>query len=426
MFSSQSRMKFPRFSASLLSVATTMNAFVIVPGERVGPPRSTSRGAMTLFSTREEAPKISSVTRGRTNVAVRRSARLIRRAILTRATPTRYVPRATPLASTALSEKRFPNQLYVPSNPLPTINATSHLLLLGEKAPVIASVKLNPLDEPVQVRTVTITLTAEVSSVHSLEVLDDFGFSLGIAGLDIAASSARDVFTLDLAPEKSYFIERKDTAILVVRPILKDVDAGGESGQTVQVESITFSAMGDWTSKTNLVSTSGSEFQKHQTSRATFVAIERSGLPERIFALGSNQTIGEFTFEARKTREGEPAITALNFALTKPAEVTVSAIKLRGNDSDTLHDCSLSGFTISCTSIPEDIGSLDSVRTLTLVADLSVSSHPTPYVQVSIQTPGRPASAGDITWIDAALNLGGSTFTWVPFDPPVVQGTVWK
>ena len=412
---------------SLATLLIASNAFATVPRERTGPMRSVSPGAMTLVSeSRGTSPRVSPTARRRLTLNERKSARLRRRAILTRENPKRFVPRPTPLASPAPSEKRFPNQLYIPTIPLPRIDATSHILVLGEKAPPIASLKLTPQDEPVQVRTVTITLTAEVSSVHSLEVVDDFGFSLGIAGLDVTASSARDVFTLDLPADRAYFIEHKDTVILVVRPIVKDEDAGGVSGQTVQVESIVISAQGDWTSRTNLVSTSGSDFQKHQTSKATFVSLARSGPVEGIFSVGANRTLGAFIFEARKTREGEPAITALNFSLSTPAEVTVSAIKLRGNDSDILHSCSISGLTISCNGIPEEIGSLDTVRTLTLVADISVSSHPEPYMQVSLQTPGRPDSAGDITWIDAALNLGGSTFTWVPYDPPVVEGTVWR
>ncbi len=360
-------------------------------------------------------------SRRRTLVTERRSRRLQRRDVLSRQSPTRVVPAPSPLPSPLPSPKRFPNQFYVPTYPLPSLNATSHVLVLGERAPVIALIKVTPLDEPVHVRTVTITLVTEVSSVSTLEVFDEVGFLLGTAALDIAASSARDVFTLDLAPDKAYFIERRDTVVLALRPIVKEKDVGGVSGQTVQVEAMTVSATGEWTNKTNLVSTSGPDFQKHQTSNAILTSVSRSGPAEGTFATGNQRTLGAFTLEARKNSKGTPALSSLSFSVSTPAEVTLSVIKLRGNDSAMNHACSLVNAVITCASIPAEIGSLDTPRTLTLVADVSITSHPNPFLQVTLNTPGRPGSAGDVTWTD-----GDATFTWVPFDYPIAEGTLWE
>jgi hypothetical protein len=362
------------------------------------------------------------VVRSLPDVSSRRSRRLQRREVLEkqRARTVRpgIVHSPTPLPE---AEKRFPNQFYVPTNPLPTLDATSHIFVLGEKAPVMATIKVTPQDEPVAVRTVTVTLAAEVSSITAIEVLDDVGFVLGKATIDLAASGARDVFTLSLSPDNAYFIDRKDTVIFAVRPLLKEGDEGGASGQTAQVESLTVSAIGDWTNRTNAVSTSGPDFQVHETANATIVSITNAGAAKGTFSTGNQKTLGSFTVSARKNRDAEPAITALSFSVSTPTEVSLSTLKLRGNDSATTSDCTLSSFTISCASIPAEIGSLDAPRTFTLLGNVSVSSHPDPYLQISLNTPGRPGSTGDITWTD-----GDESFTWVPFNPPIVEGTVWE
>lgn len=318
--------------------------------------------------------------------------------------------------------KTQPNQKFVPSTPLPSLNAGSHFLLLGEKGPVIATIKVTPQDEPVHVRTVQITLTAEVSSVSSLEVFDEFGFHLGVATLDLEASASRNVFTLNLSAEQAYAIERQETVIFAVRPITKDEDTGGTSGQTAKVSSITPTAVGIWTSRSNTVSTSGTDFQQHQTANAILYRIERSGKEMNTFTTGTAKAIGAFTFEARKNSDGNPALQTLSFSVSAPSEVLLSTVSIRGNDSDTSHSCTVASATITCSSIPSSIGSLQSLRIITVYADIALSSsHPDPFLQIELNQPSRPGSPGAITWTD-----GVTSFTWVPFDSPVAQGTLWK
>jgi len=385
---------------SLLSGARRVPVRSIIrEAQKVAPtPRTLVRNAVPLQSRR----------------AKRQNARLYRQRIVRPVLPKTPTPVSTPLQST-------PNQTYIPTYPLPSLNATSHILVLGEKAPVVATVKVTPQDEPVYIRRVTITLSAEVPSVTSFEVMDEFGFVLGIASLDIVASAGRDIFTLDIPQAKSYFLGEQETVIFAVRPILKEEDAGGASGEDLEVSSITFLATGEWTSKDNLVSTSGTDFQAHETANGILMTIARNGGEKGTFTPGAQKKIGSFSFTARKNRDGQPALTALTFSLSTPTEVTVSNVLLRGNDSETTHSCLIASNVITCSSIPTLIGSLSSPRTLTLFADIAVTSHPNPFLQVTLNTPGRPGTAGDITWTD-----GDTSFTWVPFNYPIVEGTVWE
>jgi hypothetical protein len=331
------------------------------------------------------------------------------------------VPSATSVPSVP-SAKTQPNQKFTPSTPLPDLSSTSHFLLLGEKGPVIATIKVTPQDEPVHVRAVQVTLSAEVLSLSSLEIFDDVGYVLGHATFDLAASAARTVFTLALSPENAYFIGKKETAILAVRPLLREEDLGGVSGEVMLVTSITPTAMGVWTSKSSTVKTSGLDFQQHQIANAVLDTVQRSGKEMGTFTVGIQKAIGTFFFAATQNADGNPALQTLTFSVAAPTEVTLSNVVIRAKDSDASHACSTASSTITCSSIPSGIGSLQSPRTITIYADVALtSSHPDPFLQLEFNNPGRPGSAGDITWTD-----GTTSVTWVPFNAPVAQGTLWK
>lgn len=315
----------------------------------------------------------------------------------------------------------LPNQKHTPTNPLPNLNGSSHFLVLGEKHPVMGSVKLNPVDEPVEIRSIEVRLTSEVSSIAGFEVLDEFGYVLGSAALDLVASAGRNVYTLDLNPDVAYFIDQDEEVILAVRPRTKENDEGGSSGQTAKLSAIVITATGRWTSKNQLVSTSGPDFQSHETALATITTIRNADRTSGAFAVGSNKRLGKFLFESRSSNDAsaDPRLTQISFDVSAPSEVNLSNPVLVDVESGLTHSCSIGSSVITCSSIPESLGSLQAPRTLAVNADVSlVGNHPNPFLMIEINTAGRPASSGDITWTD-----GVSSFTWVPFDSPVTQGT---
>jgi len=317
----------------------------------------------------------------------------------------------------------LPNQTFTPTLPLPEIDAQSNFLLLGGYAPVMGTIKLTPDDEPVEVREIKITLNAAASSLSSLEVFDELGYVLGTASLDLDASANRNVFTLNLSPKRAYHIEKDAEIIIAIRPRLKARDSGGVSGQSIKISRIEVIAIGLWSSNQNLVETSGPDFQEHVSSLAEITAIKNVGKTIGTFPLGTHKRIGYFEFHAKSIAhaDADPALESLSFSVNTPSEVTVSNPSLLGDDGASTSSCTIASSIITCSSIPANIGNLQSPRKISVYADIAVSGHENPFLQIELNRPGGPTSAGDITWTD-----GETSFDWVPLDGPVAQGTSWE
>ncbi|MBT3835460.1 hypothetical protein HOF56_04425 [Candidatus Peribacteria bacterium] len=318
----------------------------------------------------------------------------------------------------------MPNQKFEPTLPLPNIDALSKFLLLGTNNSVIATVGLSSGDEPIHIRRFTITLDSEASSLSSMEVIDEFGYILGSATLDIAESSNKNVFTLDISSQKAYFIDKDDKVSIAIRTRMKQNESGGISGEELQVTDISVNAIGLWSNKTASIDKSGPDFLAHETSLARIKSITNSGNASGVFGIGTNRPIASFNFESQSinSRSANPAITSLVFSVNSPSAVELANIKLRTYGLNNSTSCSFIRPRIICDSIDESIGAIDSVQKLILSADVSLSgSHPNVYLQISINDPGSPNSSGDITWTD-----GVGVFNWIDLDSPVVNGTDWR
>ena len=296
------------------------------------------------------------------------------------------------------------------------------MLLLGEPNKVVGNIKIRPGDEPVEIRQIKITLTSAISSVASFEVFDEFGYVLGTAAIDLTANPAGNVFTLDLGPKTAYFIEKDIEATIAFRPRTKSNDSGGTGGQELQISRIDITAYGRWTSNTQLVNTTGPDFQKHETALAKITKIENAGQSSGVFTIGTAVRIGTFKFEAERTKDGDPLLETLVFSVSRPTEVSLANIVLQANDSNESTPCSLASSRLTCSSIPAGIGTLQIPRTLSVYADVSQGDGAdNTFLQISLNVPGRPGTDGDITWSD-----GTTSFGWVPFNQPIARGTSWE
>lgn len=318
----------------------------------------------------------------------------------------------------------LPNQRFRPSYPLPVIDIRSRFLLLGEVGPVIGSITLNPQDEPIEVREIKITLDAAVESLASLEVFDEVGFILGTAARDLTASSSGNIYTLSLNPNNAYFVDENDAVIVAFRPRLKDDESGGKSGESLQITHVDVTAMGQWSSRQNLVETTGPDFKEHSIAYTTIEKVENAGETKSTFATGTSKRIAAFRFTAREVADNDanPRLTAITFSVSKSSGVTLSNAELRDPVAGTETTCTIGSTTITCSSIPADVGSIESPRELALYADVSLSGGSAdPFLQIEINQAGGPSTAGDITWTD-----GMTSFTWVPLGQPVAEGTSWE
>ena len=326
-------------------------------------------------------------------------------------------------ASSASSEDNLPaHQQHVPTELPEVLDATSHLLILGGEKEPIGMTDVTSLNEPVLLRQIRIRLSDAVSSLSSMEILDEFGYLVGKATIDLAASANRNVYTLSLKPENAYRVDKDAEITFVVMPVLKDEDTGGVSGETVRISQIIFSGTGEWTSRDVIVNTGNIYYQKHETAYAKISSIENAGKERSTFGSGPNRKIGSFWFQAEGNMEADPRLLSLLFSVSMPTEVTLSNIIVRNSETSAESPCTLASSVITCNSIDEGVGTLSTIaRRVDLHADVSVSSHPDPFLQVSLSSAGTPDTTGSVTWTD-----GVQVFGWVDLDEPVAKGTSWE
>jgi hypothetical protein len=85
--------------------------------------------------------------------------------------------------------------------------------------------------------------------------------------------------------------------------------------------------------------------------------------------------------------------------------------------------CSANGSTVSCATIPVELGALQNgSRTLQLYGSVTFDQGAqNPFLQVSLNEAGGVGQSGAIQWSD-----GTGDFNWVELDSPLVRGTEWK
>ncbi len=321
-------------------------------------------------------------------------------------------------------DDQLPNQLFTPTYPLPLIETSSKILVLGESDRIIGSLKLNPRDEPIQIREIQITLDSAVDSLTAIEIFDELGFELGSATIDLTASANGDVFTMSLSPKNAYHISEDDEVVIAFRARLKSNDDGGASGESVQISDVDITAIGYWTSREVSVTTEGPDYKEHVTALTTIDDIKAIGKKTGTFALGTEKLIGSFRFAAKDISDpdADPRLTDITFSVSAPSEVDITNPILRDPIAGTETACTFASSEITCSSIPSNVGSIEAPRELSVYADVSLSdTHPDPFLQLEINNPGGPSGGGSVTWTD-----GTTSFSWVPFGQPVTRGTAWE
>lgn len=302
-------------------------------------------------------------------------------------------------------------------DPLTDTSVRSNILVLGETTPILAGVKFYSNNEPVRGDEITITLNGSVQSISMIRVYDSAGTLLGNAVRDNQSSS---VFILHL-PSDSFLLPRRVDTSIYLRAVLKEFDAGGVSGETVEVNNVTLSGTGDWSSDA-YSTTSTDTFNASETARATITSVTNTGLANSILSAGSSQLLAQFRFNAMEgDSQAQVRITSLRLRI-EGTGVTLSNVRLTTEGGNETADCSVSSNTITCNSIPASIGVVDLQKTIGVYGDVTVNSNVVnPTLRVTINDPGTINAAGDVTWTD-----GTNTFEWLPLDMPVVRGTMFN
>jgi hypothetical protein len=300
---------------------------------------------------------------------------------------------------------------------LPDRNVQSNILLLGTTTPILAGAQFFSNNEPIAVTSFIVNMQSPVSSLDALLVYNSSGVLLGTATLQPGSTTAYKANVKTNAMTLPYRANRS----IYVRARLKAHDSGGVSGENVQVSGIEVDGNGMWTNE-SYVSSSSDSFLQSQTARGVITAVTNTAASSQLISGASDQLLGAFQFTAT-TSDSQAKVRLTQLVLTANATggVSVSNVQLR-TDGGSSTSCTVSTNVITCPSIPSDIGTVSGTQKINVYGDVSVPSNATnPTLTLSINNPGIPSSAGDITWTD-----GEATFTWLPLSTPVVRGTQFQ
>jgi hypothetical protein len=304
-------------------------------------------------------------------------------------------------------------------DPFSDVSLGGRIALLGDASPVLGSVKAFNNAEPLRIETITITLESAVTSVDQLLVYDHDGGFLGSARLDSAVSGGK-TYVLNIKTQKITIPQRMEYSFYV-RAQLKSRNAGGVSAELLQIDSIAIAGVGGWSNRSYSQSLTET-FSLHQTARSMITGITNAGASNEPLLSGSDSEIGRFRFiGVRNDGSADLRLTQLTFTLSQVGGVSLSDVQIVADGSSDRASCTVSSSTITC-PLSAAFGSLtSSARTLVLLADITIPSSSRASLQISLNEPGTPSSAGSIQWTD-----GTTTFDWVGFEGPVARGTYYS
>lgn len=302
-------------------------------------------------------------------------------------------------------------------DPLVDNDVRSSILVLGETSPILAAVRFFSNGEPVAVTEVSVRLTGNVDSVSSVLIYNADGELLGTA----TGGGSAQTFTANIPAQRFYLPYREDRA-MYVRARTKTDDQGGRSGEDIEVSSISLEGTGVW-SNDDYSTTSSDDFPANETAFGVLTSVTNTGVVNSVLIGGTERLLGQFRFVARAPESTKDVrLLTLVFDIEQAGGITLSNVNVRTEGSSEESDCTVSSGVVTCSSIPTTIGTVDTERVIRVYGDVTVpGTSGNKSLRLVLNNPGTPSNAGDVTWTD-----GETTFNWLPFEQPVVRGTLFE
>ncbi len=303
-------------------------------------------------------------------------------------------------------------------DPLTDVSVRSRIALLGQTSPVLASANFFSNNEPLNVTSLDISLNAANNSIDSFLVYDSDGRSLGTAVRQGTSNTYRVTF-----PTGTLRLDRRVDHSVYIRARLKANDAGGVSGEGLEIATVQITGTGEWSNDT-YNSSSSDTFPAFAVSRAMITSVTNAGPANNLITNGNDQLLATFAFNTTTSdSQARVRLQTLRFQVQATAGVTLSNVELRQEGSDAVIPCNIASNIVTCTSIPETFGTITGTENIRVYGDVNVPANANnPSLSLTINEPGSPTVAGDITWSD-----GTSTFTWIGnASAPVVRGTQFQ
>ncbi|MEK7590954.1 MAG: S-layer homology domain-containing protein [Patescibacteria group bacterium] len=300
----------------------------------------------------------------------------------------------------------------------PGFPARSHLLMLGQRTEPIGSASFFASKEPMLIRGVTVVMEDEYESIDTMYLMDSHGVQIGRLSLD-PLDQTDLTWKASFATEGAYRLEKDTENVLGIEVLLKGRNEGGVSEELIQVDSFRLTVEGEWTHSTYGNIPADIPFPQNQTTQARILSVTNALAAEDALPVGTDQLVAGFTFKGEELNQVDLRITELTFGISRPTGVQATGWELGASDTNTKSPCSISTNTVSCSSIPSELGTVNGMRTLRLFADIALTSGTqNAFLQISLNEPGTIGSNGAIRWTD-----GTGIYTWVELPQPVARST---
>ncbi len=303
--------------------------------------------------------------------------------------------------------------------------ARSHFLLLGQLSQPIANATYTNSLEAVRVNSITVTLKRKITSIDSLEIVDQNGVDIGRLPLDEVYDLNDMTYRKTFSGSGVYTIPKGAERTLAVEARLKPRGDGGISGELVQVDTIQLVAEGEWSQQLVGVAQSNFVFPQHQTTQGNILSVTSAMATSGSLPVGPAQMLAAFTLSGMAVSGApSPQVQNLDFQVNKSSAVTVTNWQLGTQNSSDRIPCFVNDTTVSCLTIPADMGTVDVTqpRTLQLFGDVAVDQGATDrMLQVHLSDSGTIGMNGAVRWTD-----GSTYFTWTELQSPLANGPLWK
>lgn len=263
-------------------------------------------------------------------------------------------------------------------------------------------------------------MNSNATSLYALLIYDEKRQLLGRATV-VTASPSGATYLLEL-PSGTLTIGKREDINIYVRPQLLPKEAGGTSGQTIEINNITIVGDGIWSSQ-RYTKALTDRFLPFSTARSVITSIEQVRGAQAILTTGKRRELGSFRFTGRVAdASAHIDVADLAFTIESTGGATISHASLRTEGIDEEVPCFISASIVTCTSIPDAYGALrDGPRTLTILGDVTVSDLEHASLRLTLNDAGSITSDGAVRWSD-----GSTTFGWLGLESPLAIGTLYK
>ncbi|NOS67285.1 MAG: S-layer homology domain-containing protein [Candidatus Peribacteraceae bacterium] len=300
--------------------------------------------------------------------------------------------------------------------------ARSHFLVAGERSQPIASATFFANLEPMLVKRAEILLEDEIEGIDGMYIVAADGTELGQIFLDKIFDSNEKTWRGTLSG--NYRIEKGEQKVIGVEVRMKARDQGGTSEELVEVDSFKIIVEGEWTGNTVTSGTDAGPHPQHQTSMGRITSVTNAQEASGVLPLGPNSQLASFTITGSAVQGVTLKIEHLTFNVSASSLIAVTNWKLTIPGSGETWPCSFNGgdSAVSCSSLPDSLGTFSVSRTFRLSGDVTLNSGSTDKnMQISLSRAGNLITNGSVRWTDETGH-----FNWVELDEPLARSTRWE